>query len=102
MLQNITKHLTPNFQGFTNLCKAHSVMMKVAADINETQRLYEASIRVQVSGVMCVCVCSCVFALPCMCMCACVFACPYYVVICVYVCKHKLIQDSSKFFNVIL
>ena len=57
LLQNITKHLTPNFHGFTNLCKAHSVMMKVAADINETQRLYEASIRVQVNRMMCVCVC---------------------------------------------
>ena len=45
--QNITKHPTPNFQGFTNLCKAHTVM-KVAANINETQRLYEASIRIQV------------------------------------------------------
>ena len=47
--QNITKHLTSNFRGYTNLCKAHTVMLKVAADINETQRLYEASIRIQVS-----------------------------------------------------
>ena len=34
--QNITKQLTPNFQGFTNLVKACNVMLKVAADINET------------------------------------------------------------------
>ena len=47
-VQNINKHLTPNFQGYANLCKAHDVMLKVAADINETQRLYEVSVRMQV------------------------------------------------------
>ena len=49
-VQNITKQLTPDFQGYTNLCQAHNVMLKVAADINETQRLYEASIRMQVGA----------------------------------------------------
>ena len=51
IIQNIIKELTPNFQGYTNLCEAHAVMKKVAADINETQRLYEVSIRTQVSTV---------------------------------------------------
>ena len=55
-MQSITKELTPNFQGFTNLCKAHTAMMKVAADINETQRLYEASVKIKViSNGVCVC-----------------------------------------------
>ncbi|XP_065894249.1 uncharacterized protein [Dysidea avara] len=47
LLANITKKLTPDFTGYTNLCKAHATMMSVAAGINETQRVYEASIRVQ-------------------------------------------------------
>ena len=50
-MQSITKELTPNFQGYTNLCEALAVMKKVAEDINETQRLYEASVRTQVSAV---------------------------------------------------
>ena len=50
-MQNITKELTTNFQGYTNLCDALAVMKEVAEDINETQRLYEASIRTQVSSV---------------------------------------------------
>ena len=45
-IQSITKELTPNFQGFTNLSKAHTVMKEVAEDINETKRLYD---RTQVS-----------------------------------------------------
>ena len=52
--QNITKQLTTNFQGYTNLVKAHNVMLKVAADINETQRLYEASVRMQVRMYLCI------------------------------------------------
>ena len=45
-MQSITKEVTPNFQGYTNLCKAHTVMKKVAEDINETKRMYD---RTQVS-----------------------------------------------------
>ena len=50
IMQNVTKVLTPNFQGYTNLCKAHSVMMKVAEDVVETVRLHEMSIKIQVTN----------------------------------------------------
>ena len=63
-VQNITKQLTSNFQGYANLCRAHNVMLKVAADINETQRLYEASIRMQVGVCICIFV-TCILYVTC-------------------------------------
>ena len=50
-MQRITRKLTSNFQGFTNLCGAHAVMKRVAEDINETQRSHEGLIRAQVSTI---------------------------------------------------
>ena len=40
-MQRITKKSSPNFQGFTNLSKALTVMKEVAEDINEAKRMYD-------------------------------------------------------------
>ena len=40
-MQRITKKSTPNFQGFTNLCKALTVMKEVAEDIDEAMKMYD-------------------------------------------------------------
>ena len=40
-MQRITKELTPNFQGFTNLCKALTVMKEIAEDINKVKKMYD-------------------------------------------------------------
>ena len=50
-MQSIIKELTPNFQGYHNFCDALAVMKEVAKDINEAQRLYENSVRTQVTTV---------------------------------------------------
>ena len=81
--QNITKCLTPNFQECINLCKSHSVMIMVAVDINEIQKLL---VRVHVVRTcVCISVCVCVYVCVRVCVCVCVRVCAC-VCICVCVC----------------